>query len=303
MRPSRAAHFRELLDKPAILLMPGVYDGFSARLVEQVGFEAAVITGSGLSESRLGRPDVGLMGLETNVAAARSLVECTSIPLIADADTGYGNAINVYFTVQAFEAAGVAGVTIEDQVSPKRCGHLAGKEVISAEEMVEKVHAAVDARTDPNFVIKARTDAAGVLGVDEAVRRLNLYADAGADHLFADALLSFDDIRTVAASVSKPLSVNMGFGIRRRPTTPLISAMELQELGVSAVSYPRLLSSTAIRGMTNGLQALLTTHEKGVVEDRPELAVTFEELSELMGIEEFRSMEDRYKTKFHVTSE
>jgi 2-methylisocitrate lyase-like PEP mutase family enzyme len=151
--------------------MPGVYDGYSLRLAERYGFQAAVICGAALSESRLGWADVGLMGLEENVAVARRLAAFSSIPLLADADTGYGNALNVYHTVQAFEGAGVAGVTIEDQTWPKRCGHMAGKDVISTAEMCEKIAAAREARRDPDFVIKARTDAAGVLGIDAAIER------------------------------------------------------------------------------------------------------------------------------------
>ena len=145
------------------------------------------------------------------------------IPLIADGDTGYGNAVNVFHLVRAFEQADLAGLMLEDQTWPKRCGHMSGKSVISAEEMVEKIHAAKEARRDVDFIIKSRTDAFAPLGIDEVIRRLNLYADAGADLLFADALLSARDIRTVASNVNKPLSVNMGFGIRSRSTTPLLS--------------------------------------------------------------------------------
>jgi hypothetical protein len=161
-----------------------------------------------LSESNLGWADVGLMGYEENLHASRAIAACVDIPLSADGDTGYGNAINVFFTVRGFEAAGVDGLMLEDQVWPKR------KEVISAEEGVEKIRAAVEARRDPDFIIKARTDAMATHGVKEAIRRLNLYAEVGADLLFADALLSRDDIALVAREVSKPLSVNMGLGIR-----------------------------------------------------------------------------------------
>ena len=167
--------------------MPGVFDGFSTRLVSQAGYIAAFITGSGVSESRLGQSDVGIMGLDENVAAARAIAACSDLLLLADADTGYGNALNVYHTVRAFERAGVAGVMLEDQVWPKRCGHMKGKEVISADEMVQKIRAAAEARSDPDFVIKSRTDVLATHGLDEAIRRLNLYAEAGADLLFADA--------------------------------------------------------------------------------------------------------------------
>jgi 2-methylisocitrate lyase-like PEP mutase family enzyme len=291
---SRAARLKALINAPEILVMPGVFDGFSVRLVEQHGYGAALISGGGLSESLLGQPDVGLMGLETNLAAARRLAGCSNVPLLADADTGYGNAINVHYAARAFEQAGAAGMMIEDQTWPKRCGHMAGKSVISSAEMADKVRAAAQARVDPDFVIKARTDSFATHGIDEVIRRLNLYAEAGADLLFADALLSESDIATVAKNVYKPLCVNMGFGIRTRSTTPLISARRLQEIGVGAVIYPRLLTTCAIRGMMNGMAALDETLATGTVVEHPELTVSFEELNDLMGFQGIRALEKRY---------
>ena len=202
---SSGKRLRRLIEAPEILVMPGVFDGFSTRLVSRAGYPAAFITGSGVSESRLGQPDVGLMGMEENVAAARAIAACSDLLLIADADTGYGNALNVYHTVRAFERAGVAGIMLEDQVWPKRCGHMKGKEVISADEMVQKIRAAAEARVDPDFVIKSRTDVLATHGLAEAVRRLNLYAEAGADLLFADAALSVEQIGTIAHETSKPV--------------------------------------------------------------------------------------------------
>jgi 2-methylisocitrate lyase-like PEP mutase family enzyme len=275
-------------------VLPGVYDGFSARLIERAGFDAAFITGSGISESRLGQPDVGLAGLAEQVDAARQIAACVGLPLIADADTGYGNAVNVYYTTQAFEQAGVAGMMIEDQTWPKRCGHLAGKELISAAEMVGKVSAAVDARRDDEFVIMARTDAAASLGVDGAIERANLYAEAGADLLFADALLSAEDIALFAAEVDGPVAVNMGFAIRRRATTPLLSASALQELGVALMIAPRMLTSAAALGMQRALEALLESMRTGEVVDRPELLLSFEELHELMGFGDIQELERRF---------
>jgi len=288
---------RQLLESRDIVVMPSIYDGFSARLVDDAGFLAAGITGAGLSESHLGKPDVGLLGLEENLTVSKYLVQSTSIPLIADGDTGYGSAVNVYFTVQAFEDIGVAGVMLEDQTWPKRCGHLAGKQVISADEMVEKIHAATDARCDSSLVIKARTDAAGPISVKEAIRRLNLYADAGADLLFADALLNEADIERVAAEVSKPLVVNMGFGIRSRPTTPLIPARRLEAMGVAAVVYSRILTAAAVQGMKNAIAALRETLGSEESSERPDLLVSFEELQGLMGIDSVRELEMRYATK------
>ena len=198
---SSTTTLRTLIQAPDLLVMPGIFDGFSARLVAQTGFAAGFISGAGLSETLLGYSDVGLMGLELNLAAVTRLVACCPLPLLADADTGYGNAVNVYHTTRAFEQAGVGGLMIEDQTWPKRCGHMQGKEVITAEEMVEKVHAMCDARRDPAFVVMARTDAFATHGLPEVLRRLALYAEAGADLLFADALVSEHDIATVAQHV------------------------------------------------------------------------------------------------------
>jgi len=292
---SKGRQLRQLIHSPEILVTPGVYDGYSVRLVERAGFKSASISGAGTSESRMGWADRGVMGLEENVANARRLADCTNLLLRADADTGYGNAMSVYFATRAFEKAGVAAVMFEDQVWPKRCGHMAGKSVIAADEMVQKVKAAVDARLDPDFIIIARTDAAGPLGVDEAIRRLNLYAEAGADCLYADALLSKEDIAKVARGVSKPLIVNMGLGMRSRKTTPLMTPKELEALGVAVVSYPRLLTTAALRGMMNAMavfqEEVVKNHR---VVDRPDLQVGFEELNDLMGMAALDELERRY---------
>jgi PEP phosphonomutase and related enzymes len=293
---TKTQRLRQAIQAPDILVLPGVFDGFSARLVERFGYACAFVTGSGLSESRLGQVDVGLMGMEESVAGTRAVASCTDLALLADGDTGYGNAVNAYHTVRAFEQAGAAGVMLEDQVWPKRCGHMRGKEVISQEEMVEKLRAACEARQDPDFVIKARTDTLATHGVDEVIRRLNAYAQAGADLLFADALLDAEQIRIVAASVSKPLCVNMGFGIRRRSTTPLLSATQLEELGVAVVIYPRLLTSCALQGMKTGLELLGQSLRSGEPVDRPDVAMGFEELNDIMGMGRIRELEERYLT-------
>ena len=177
---SHTTTLRTLIQAPDLLVMPGIFDGFSARLVAQTGFAAGFISGAGLSETLLGYSDVGLMGFELNLAAVTRLAACCPLPVLADADTGYGNAVNVYYTIRAFEQAGVAGLMIEDQTWPKRCGHMQGKEVIPAEEMVEKVHAAWATRVAiPAFVLMARTDAFATHGMPEVLRRLTLYAEAG----------------------------------------------------------------------------------------------------------------------------
>ncbi len=294
---TNARKLRKLINAKKLLVMPGIFDGYSARLTEQSGFPAGFISGGGLSETLLGYSDVGLMGFELNLAAVTRIAACTAIPLLADADTGYGNAVNVYHTVRAFERAGVAGVMIEDQTWPKRCGHMSGKEVIAAEEMAEKLRAACDARRDADFVIKSRTDALATHGIKEVIRRLNLYADAGADLLFADALLSANDIRVVARNVAKPLCVNMGFGIRRRSTTPLISPARLEELGVGVVIYPRLLTACAVQGMKHGVATLKQAMKSKRVIERPDLAVGFEELNALVGFVELQRLERRYAAK------
>ena len=292
---SKGRQLKELINSPKILVTPGVYDGYSVRLTEHLGFKSGSITGAGTSESRLGWADRGVMGLDENVSNARRLADCSNLLLRADADTGYGNAMSVYFATRAFEKAGVAAVMFEDQVWPKRCGHMAGKSVIPANEMVQKVKAACDARIDPDFIIIARTDAAGPIGVDEAIHRLNLYAEAGADCLYADALLSKEDIAKVAKGVPKPLIVNMGLGMRTRKTTPLMTPKELQDIGVAVVSYPRLLTTAALKGMMNAMKVFkeeVMDQEKLVARD--DLQVSFEELNDLMGMKELDEMERRY---------
>ncbi len=294
--PSKGRQFKDLMNAPEILIQPGIYDGYTARLVEHMDFKAASISGAGVSESRMGWADRGVMTFDENLNNARRLADCTDKVLLrADADTGYGNAMTVHFVVRAFEKAGMAALMFEDQVWPKRCGHMAGKSCITAEEMVQKVKAAVDARRDDDFVIVSRTDAAGPHGVDEAIRRLNLYAEAGADILYADALLSKEDIAKVAKNVPKKLIVNMGLGMRTRKTTPLMSPRELQDLGVGGVSYPRLLSTAALKGMLN---AMAVFNEEVVknnrVVDRPDLLASFDEINDLMGMKQLDELEKKF---------
>lgn len=291
---SPGARLRTLIEAPEILVMPGVFDGFSAKAVEAAGYPSALISGAGLSECHLGLPDVGLMGLKENLDATAAIAACSSLLLIADGDTGYGDAGNVYHTVRAFERAGVAGVMIEDQVWPKRCGHLPGKEVTSAEEMVGKVSAAVEARSDPSFVIKARTDAAGPLGIDEAIHRANLYAEAGADLLFADALLSEGDIARFAAETTAPVAINMGLGLRSRRTTPLVPVRRLEGLGVAVVEYPRLLTAAAVRGMQRALAAFGESVTSPDPVEHPDLLVSFEELGSLMDLDAITDLRRRH---------
>lgn len=287
---------RELLESDDILVTPGVYDGISARVIEEVGFDAAFISGAGVSNSLLGIPDMGFLNLTDNVTATESIVQAVDIPVLTDADTGYGNAVNVNQTVKRLERTGVTSIMIEDQKFPKRCGHMAGKDVISHEEMCGKIASAVDARneTDPDLCILARTDTAHTHDVDEAIRRLNDYADLGADIVFADALLSKDDISRLAKNVDAHSMVNMGYGIRKRPTTPLMSTSELEDLGVSMVGYPRLITGAAARGMHNALETLKESEESGEIIERPEQTMGWDEYMELMDHPEFTALEDKY---------
>jgi 2-methylisocitrate lyase-like PEP mutase family enzyme len=262
--------------------------------MEQMGFAAASVSGAGVSKSHLGWADKGVMSFKDNLEACRTLAACKDLPLMADGDTGYGNAVSVYFTVQALEDAALSCLMIEDQVWPKRCGHMAGKAVTPAAEMVQKVKAAVDARRDDDFIIRARTDAAGPLGIDEDIDRLNLYAEAGADILFADALLTAKDIEKAARNVPKPLSVNMGLGIRSRPTTPLIHPKRLQEMAVHCVCYPRLLTTAAVKGMMNAMAAFNDMLAGDEPIDRPDLLVSFNELNTFIGFDELDQLDAKY---------
>jgi len=289
--------FRTLVEAKEILVLPGVFNGYSVRLVERFGYKAAAVSGAGLSESLLGFADRGILTFDQNLRACEQLAACTSMPLLADADTGYGNALNVHFVARAFERAGLAAISIEDQVWPKRCGHLAGKAVIPAREMADKVKAAVDARHDADFMIRARTDAAATDGITAVIDRLNLYAEAGADIVFADALLSVDDIARVAKNVRKPLAVNMGFGLIERGTTPLVTPRQLEALGVASVSYARMLTSAALRGMINALEAFAPTITADKPAQRPDLLVPFGELNELMGLQELEALEARWTSE------
>jgi 2-methylisocitrate lyase-like PEP mutase family enzyme len=288
--------FRQLLKNEPFLVSPGVYDGYSVRLVEAAGFKTASTSGAAVSNALLGIADIGVMGLAENVTHCRHLARSVSIPLTADADTGYGNPVNVYHTVQMFEEAGVAGINLEDQVSPKRCGHMPGKDVVSQAEMVKKIEAACLARRDDDFVIIARTDSLAIEGIEGAVKRARAYAQAGADMLFPDAVRTEDDIKRLVDAAGIPVSINMGFGIRNRPTTPLIPLPRLKEIGVKRISLPRMLPAAAIHGMRQALQVMQGVITTGEPADRPDLLVGIEDIMQLMGYEQMRAMEKRLTT-------
>ncbi|GAA0928244.1 oxaloacetate decarboxylase [Pseudonocardia zijingensis] len=287
--PGTRARLRELLAGPAPVVAPGAYDALSARLVEQAGFGVVYMTGFGTTASLLGRPDVGLLGGAEMVDNARRIVAAVDVPVIADADTGYGNAINVLRTVQSYEQAGVAGVHLEDQVMPKKCGHMSGKAVIGADEMTGKIRAAVAARQDPDFLVIARTDAAAVEGLDAALDRARAYADAGADLLFVEAPTSEDDIARVARELAgvAPLVFNWAEGGR----TPPLPLDRIAELGFSLVLFPigTLLAATA------GIRSLLATLG---ADGTPAAALpgvpSFDEFTDLIGLPEIRSLEERF---------
>jgi 2-methylisocitrate lyase-like PEP mutase family enzyme len=213
---------------------------------------------------------------------------------MADADTGYGNPVTVHHAIEYFEAAGVVGVNIEDQVSPKRCGHMQGKELISAREMAKKIEAATRARRDSNFIINARTDAVSVEGIEGAIERARLYIAAGADMVFPDAIHSEDQIRHFVDAVEAPVSINMGFGIRSRPTTPLIPVKRLAELGVARVSIARMLPAAALMGMHKALELMLDSVASGQIHDRPDLLYGIEQVTELMGYAKIAGLESQY---------
>jgi 2-methylisocitrate lyase-like PEP mutase family enzyme len=293
---NKAKLFRDLLNSGNFIVSPGVYDGYSIRLVAAAGFASACTSGAAISNSLLGIADMGVMGLADNVSHCRNLARSVSIPLTADADTGYGNPINVYHTVQMFEESGVAGVNIEDQVSPKRCGHMPGKEVVPIEEMVKKIEGACLARRDDNFVIIARTDALAVEGIEGAIARARAYAAAGADMIFPDAVRTEDDIRRIVDAAGVPITINMGFGIRSRPTTPLIPLPRLKALGVRRISLPRMLPAAALKSMRGALDIMKTVIETGEPVDRPDLLVGIEDIMELMGYGEARALEARLLT-------
>ncbi|MFE7168218.1 oxaloacetate decarboxylase [Streptomyces sp. NPDC057616] len=246
-RTSGPRRLRELLRGPDPVLAPGAYDAMSALLVEQAGFPAVYMTGFGTTASLLGRPDIGLLTMTEMTDAARRIVSAVGVPVIADADTGYGNAINVIRTVHEYEAAGVAAIHLEDQPAPKRCGHMDGKKVIAAGTMAGKIEAAVEARRDPDFVIIARTDARAVEGFDAALERARRYRDAGADMLFLEALQTDAEIEAAAAAFpDTPLLFNWVEGGKTPPT----GLARLTELGYRLVIFPLstlLAATTAVR--------------------------------------------------------
>lgn len=273
--------------KAGTVQIPGVYNSLVARLAEQAGFQAVYLSGAALSAS-MGLPDVGLVTLTEFVDFARSITTACKLPLISDADTGFGEALNVERTVQQFEAAGVAGIHLEDQVMPKRCGHLSGKKLVSQDEMVAKVRAAVGGRRDPSFVIIARTDARGVTEMKDAIDRANAYRAAGADVIFVEALKSEQEFTDFAKAVPGPLLANMTeFG-----QTPLMDVAKLASLGYQLVLYPVTLLRLAMQSSRAALQSI---KQQGHQRDLIPQMLTRQELYDLLG---YTGYEDRDKNYF-----
>jgi len=281
---------RNLLEKRDALVMVGAYDAISAILIERAGFKAVQCSGFGIAASLLGKPDVGLLSYGEMLDQTRKIIQAVDVPVMADGDTGFGTAVNVYRTVQEFEAISAAGVNLEDQVFPKRCGHLEGKEIVSIEEMVGKIEAAKEARTDPDFIINARTDAIAVAGIDEAIRRGNAYSKAGADLIFVEAPQTPEQIRRVVGEIDAPISINLFDGVKGGKT-PIVPIEDLRKLGVARVSIPVGVVFAAVRGMENYLKVLA---ERGVAPDRSDLVVSFDYWKELVGFPEVRELEKRF---------
>jgi len=278
----------ELVERKQGLVVPGAYDCVSARLVERAGFPAVYMTGYGTSASRLGLPDLGFAGLAEMADHARNMASAVSIPLIADADTGYGNVLNVRRTVRMYETAGVAALHLEDQMLPKRCGHLAGKQVVPLEEFAQKIRAAVEARTDPDLLVIARTDAIAVTGFDDALRRGEAAVQAGADILFVEAPTSEQQIETVAKTFDTPLLFNYAPGGR----SPLLPFKRLRELEYAIILLPvdtLFVAVKAIQGFLGGVK------ERDDVLAFTDRYIPFAEFNELIGVTEQMAMGERYK--------
>ena len=286
--PSAAAQLRKLLAQPGCVVAPGVADAFAARLVKLEGFQAIYMTGFGTSLTRLGLPDVGLLTATEMIDNASRIADASELPLIADADTGYGNPINTRRTIRDYEKAGVAGVHIEDQAWPKRCGHLAGKRVIPTAEMVAKIKAACDARRDQDFVIIARTDAIAVEGLDSALERGERYREAGADMLFIEAPVGREQVEIVCKRFKGvPLLYNMASSGK----TPDLPADELGRLGFKLSIYPNWVILAAIPAMQNILRELKKTGSVAHLRDQVE---TFKQFNEIAGLPEIQKLEELY---------
>jgi 2-methylisocitrate lyase-like PEP mutase family enzyme len=278
---------RELLRRDGALMAAGAFDPMAAKLVQRAGFEAVYMTGGGTALARVGVPDVGLITMTEMVQNAAAIAEAVDIPLVADADTGYGNQLNVRRTVREYERAGVAGIHLEDQVFPKKCGHLLGKRLIPVEEAVQKIRAAVDARHDPDFLVIARCDAMLVAGIDEAVRRGAAYLEAGADMLFIESPRTMAEIEAIPRRLPGMHLFNMASSGK----TPVLSIDEVSRLGYKLMILPNFATLAAIKAMREVLAEIKATGTVAGILDR---CATFQEFFELGGLREVQELEARY---------
>ena len=278
---------RQMMTGKQIVVAPGAHDALTAKIIEQVGFSAVYMTGYGQAASHLGKPDVGLLTLTEMVARASNIVEAVNVPVIADADTGFGNAVNVMRTLREYEKAGVAAIQLEDQVAPKKCGHMTGRQVVSKEEMVGKIKAAADVRTDPDLMIIARTDARTVHGIGEALERAKAYEEAGADILFIESPETVEEMKQITTSFKVPVLANMVEGGR----TPFLPVQELQGLGYDLVIFPTASTYLVTKALTRLMTVLKDTGTTASL--IPEM-ITFEEFNDLIGLTKIREIESIY---------
>ena len=284
----KTTRLKKLLTDKALLVAPGAYDVLSARIIELVGFQAVYMTGYGTSAAILGEPDVGLLTMSEMARHAGNIADAVDVPVLADGDTGYGNPLNIRRTVREYEKAGVCAIQLEDQVFPKRCGHMLGRKVIAMEEMVQKIKAATDARQDDDFVIIARTDARTTFGLDEALRRGKAYEEAGADVIFIESPEGVEELEAVnKAFPNTPTLANMIEGGR----TPVLPTDELERLGFGIAIYPTgplYASAKAVQAYMTELKQVKTWADK--VKDM----ITFEEFNQLIGLPQYNRLEERY---------
>jgi carboxyvinyl-carboxyphosphonate phosphorylmutase len=290
MTTTRARRFRDLMNVPELLVVPSAYDALSAKVIEQAGFPAVHMTGSGTSASMLGLPDLGFTSVSEQATNAKNIVLAVDLPVIMDADAGYGNAMSTWRATREFERAGIVGYHLEDQVNPKRCGHLEGKRLISTDEMIGKIEAAVEARVDPDFTIIARTDAREKLGLDEAIRRSREYLAAGADCIFLEAMLTVDEMKKVRDEFDAPLLANMVEGGK----TPWLTTNELEAIGYNLVIYPLsgwMAAASVLRKLFDELRETGTT--QGFWE-KLGLRMSFPELFEVFEYSKISKLEQRF---------
>ncbi|MCR1899434.1 isocitrate lyase/PEP mutase family protein [Irregularibacter muris] len=283
----KSALLRQLLADKEILVAPGAHDALTARVIEKSGFKAVYMTGYGQAASVLGKPDIGLLSMTEMLDRARKFASAVEVPVIADGDTGFGNAVTVMRTVEEYEAAGVAAIQLEDQVAPKRCGHMLGRKVVSMEEMVGKIKAAVAARKDPDFVIIARTDARTVHGIDEAIKRAKAYEAAGADVIFVESVEDEAEMKRVNEEINVPTLANMVEGGR----TPLLKDDKLEELGYDLVIYPTASTYVTAKAMFDLMKSLKDSKTTAEYTDH---MITFADFNDLVGLGDYGKMEDEF---------